>query len=83
MSKYSIEDTTLTSIGNAIRTKEGTSDPIAVTDFASRISALSGGFNPNEYDILMVSKAPYNRTTGYSWTNLTDYFPTAEDFGKI
>ena len=41
MSKYSIEDTTLTAIGDAIRTVEGSSESIAVTDLATRIGALS------------------------------------------
>lgn len=51
MSKYSINDTTLTGIANAIRAKDGTANPIAVSDFATRISAIqtggsSGGINP-------------------------------------
>lgn len=41
MSKYSIEDTTLTAIGDAIRAVEGSSESIAVTDLAARIGALS------------------------------------------
>lgn len=43
MSKYSIDSTTLTSIGNAIRTKEGSSAQIPVADFATRISNLPSG----------------------------------------
>lgn len=84
MSKYSIEDTTLTSIGNAIRTKEGTSDPIAVTDLATRIAALSGGVSLADCDVVMVSNAPYDRyNTQRFWTTLTDYFPTKEAFEQI
>lgn len=45
MSKYSINDTTLSAIGNAIKTKEGTNEPILVSDFANRITNLSGGSN--------------------------------------
>lgn len=52
MSKYSIDSTTLTSIGNAIRSKEGSSALIPVSNFATRIANLpSGGgartFNQN------------------------------------
>lgn len=43
MSKYAIEDTTLTAIGDAIRGKEGSTEPIMVSDFANRIAAISGG----------------------------------------
>ena len=45
MSKYSINDTTFSAIGNAIRGKEGTNEPILVSDFANRITNLSGGSN--------------------------------------
>lgn len=40
MSKYSIDNTTITAIANAIRTKDGTSAPILVSDFAPRILAI-------------------------------------------
>lgn len=40
MSKYSIDSTTITAIANAIRTKDGTSAPILVSDFAPRILAI-------------------------------------------
>ena len=43
MAKYSIEDTTLTGIGDAIRAKEGSSGTIPVTQIASRISAIETG----------------------------------------
>ena len=43
MAKYSIEDTTLTGIADAIRAKEGSSGPIPVTQIASRISAIETG----------------------------------------
>lgn len=43
MAKYTIDITTLTSIGDAIRAKDGTSAPIAVAALASRISGLSVG----------------------------------------
>lgn len=43
MAKYSIEDATLTGIGDAIRAKEGSTDPIPVPDLPSRISAIQTG----------------------------------------
>lgn len=43
MAKVFIEETTLTSIGDAIRGKEGTAELIPVTEMATRISAIQGG----------------------------------------
>ena len=43
MAEYLIQDTTLTAIGNAIRSKEGSSGTIQVSEFASRISAIQTG----------------------------------------
>lgn len=42
MAKYSISDSTLTDIADAIRTKKGVSGAIAVTDMKDEILALSG-----------------------------------------
>lgn len=43
MSKYAIEDTTLTAIGNAIREKTGTEELIPVPQLASKILEITGG----------------------------------------
>ena len=43
MAKYSIEDTTLIGIGDAIRAKDGSADPIHVPDIPSRIAAIQTG----------------------------------------
>ena len=43
MAEYLIQDTTLTAIGNAIRSKEGSSGTIPVSSFASRLSAIKTG----------------------------------------
>ena len=43
MSKYAINDTTLIAIGDAIREKEGTAEPIPVAAFAERIAAITTG----------------------------------------
>lgn len=83
MSKYSIEDTTLTGIGDAIRTKEGTSNPIAVTDFATKILSLStggAGLDTENHNFITISNAPYDRyTTEYFWTSWKDYVNSIDD----
>ena len=43
MAKYSIVDTALASIGDAIRAKDGSADPIPVPDIPSRIAAIQTG----------------------------------------
>ena len=40
MARYSIEDTTLTNIANAIREKTGDANPIKVGDMAGEIMGL-------------------------------------------
>ena len=43
MAEYLIQDTTLTAIGDAIRAKEESSDPIPVSEIAARIAAIETG----------------------------------------
>ena len=43
MAKYSIDSTTLTGIGDAIRAKEGSTGVIPVPDIPSRIAAIQTG----------------------------------------
>ena len=43
MANYLIQDSTLTGIANAIRSKTGSSNPILVEDMADEISSISGG----------------------------------------
>ena len=43
MAKYSIDSTTLTSIGDAIRAKEGSTGVIPVSDIPSRIADIHTG----------------------------------------
>ena len=45
MAEYLIQDTTLAAIGDAIRAKEESSDPIPVSDIAARIAAIETGVN--------------------------------------
>ena len=47
MSKYAINDTTLTAIADSIRAKGGTSDPIQVSNFADAIANLPSGGSLN------------------------------------
>lgn len=73
MSKYSIDSTTLTAIGDAIRTKEGTSAAIPVSDFATRITNIpSGGggvfFPPFPLNVSRGGKIP-SGYTGASYTS--------------
>ena len=43
MANYLIQDTTLTGIAEAIRSKTGGTDPILVADMAAKIESISGG----------------------------------------
>lgn len=51
MSKVFIEESTLTSIGNAIREKNGTTDMIAPLDMATAITNIVSGGGTLKYDI--------------------------------
>ena len=48
MAEYLIQDSTLTAIADAIRSKTGTMDPIPTTDMASTIEGIASG----AYDII-------------------------------
>lgn len=76
MSKYSIDSTTLISIGNAIRTKEGTSAAIPVNDFATRITNLPSGGGGDDssicnlpYSLIINSVAGQTKIIGSSYQN--------------
>lgn len=43
MSEYLVQDTTLTAIADAVRAKKGTTEPIALTDFATEIESIQSG----------------------------------------
>ena len=61
MSKYSVNDTTLIGIADAIRSKEGSSGSILVPDLASRILNLSGSATMLSGTWVLASGAPYVR----------------------
>ena len=50
MSKYVIDDSTLSAIGDAVREKDGTTDKILVSDLATRILAIEGGGTGEGYE---------------------------------
>lgn len=80
MSKYVIEDTTLTAIGDAIRSKDGTTEPILVGDFASKIAAITtgGGSGGGEPSLNMrVTTLYYNALTANHIRDFT--YTTQED----
>ena len=54
MSKYVIDGSTLTSIGDAIREKTGGTESIPVTDLAASISAIVAG----DYNVKMIQLSP-------------------------
>ena len=56
MAKYSIEDTTLTNIANAIRSKTGSSDGIKVEDYEESIMSIeSGGSNIETCNVTIIN----------------------------
>ena len=75
MAKYSIEDTTLSNIADAIRSKTGKTDGIVVGEMASEISGIeAGGSDPFEkvppftYTVDAISGAQYGfakKSNGY------------------
>lgn len=64
MAEYLIQDTTLTAIGDAIRAKEDSSDPIQVSEIAARIAAIETG--------VTVQRASGTFTTNSSGTASVD-----------
>lgn len=53
MAKYLIQDTTLTEIADAIRSKTGSADGILVSEMASQIAGISGGGGDVRYVTFM------------------------------
>lgn len=68
MSKYAINDTTLTAIADSIRAKGGTSDPIQVSNFASAIANLpTGGGLPPEALVITGDCSYRFAYSGWDW----------------
>lgn len=74
MSKYVIDDTTLIGIGDAIRTKKGTSAQIPVPDLASEILSIpSGGSMPSW--IVSGEMTPQENITEFTVTHDKEIVP--------
>lgn len=76
--KYLIEDTTLTSIADAVRGKGGTTEPIMVSELATAITNLpSGGGSMNVPDSsLHLTGSIEHRFTADSWNWFLEQFGT-------
>lgn len=70
MSKYVIDDSTLSSIADAIRAKTGGSDPIAVTDMATQIGSITGGGSSGE---VILEKQSVQTTYNSTFSMYTDF----------
>lgn len=69
MTDYIVRDTQLTSVANAIRTKGGTSDPMAFPDgFVSAVEAIPTGGGPVSVPAKEVNFRDYDGTVVYSYT---------------
>lgn len=83
MSKYAINDTTLTAIADSIRAKGGTSDPIQVSNFASAIANLpTGGGLPPEALVFTGALDDYT-LSGQVGEVLIDYCSSQLNFSNI
>ena len=63
MAEYIVQDTTLTAIADAVRAKKGTTEPIALTDFATEIESIQSGGGKSKLALIVdVQSAdnPYN-----------------------
>ena len=56
MAEYLINDSTLEDIANAIRSKDGTSASIQVSDYAQRISNLSSDYDGSRFFDLIIGE---------------------------
>jgi hypothetical protein len=83
MARYSIEDTTLINIADAIRNKTGSTEPMQVADFAEEIGGISaGGEAALETCAVTITKAYSVRYTGVSETGVPEvYFRQATSGG--
>lgn len=60
MAEYLVQDTTLTAIADAVRAKKGTTEPIALTDFATEIESIQSGGSASNKLALVVGKQSAN-----------------------
>ena len=69
MAEYLIQDTTLTAIADAIRTKSEKSDAIPVSDMATEIMNIPVGGASLNYSIVGSTTQPSNPTKNMIWVN--------------
>ena len=81
MSKYIIDETTLTGIANAIRNKDGSSAQIAVKEMASRIGSISGNGESSIFAIEDPEKVGIEFTIYYMEPDLQYNYFTANNEG--
>lgn len=65
MAEYLVQDTTLTAIADAVRAKKGTTEPIALTDFATEIESIQSGGGSSSNKLALVASPqsePYDIT---------------------
>ena len=71
MSKYVIDSSTLTAIGDAVRGKDGSTDPILVSEIASKITAIpagSGGYDIPDDAFVFSGNCTYRFAyNGWNW----------------
>lgn len=68
MARYSIEDTTLTNIANAIRSKTGGTESIMVSDMPDQISSISGTKSWNDLE----DRPFYDESVTIEWDGNTE-----------
>lgn len=68
MAEYIIQDSTLSSIADAIRTKTGKTDEILVSNMATEITNISTGAELN-FDVVGGTTQPSNPTENAIWVN--------------
>ena len=65
MAEYIVQDTTLTAIADAVRAKKGTTEPIALTDFATEIESIQSGGGSSSNKLGLVVNDANGGTSAY------------------
>lgn len=79
MSKYVIDGSTLTSIGNAIREKTGGTESIPVTDLATSIASIEAGKEIKIERITFTGMSNHILKMGNDFINIFDYINSIDD----
>ena len=65
MAEYIVQDTTLTAIADAVRAKKGTTEPIALADFATEIESIQSGEGSSSNKLGLVVNDVNGGTSAY------------------